>query len=145
MSVEIKKILANANATAGNANGLIAENRTELAATLRNVEKLTASLNQASEASLKPMLAKANTLADSLNALQLASTVNNLNQTIAQLQTTLADINKGQGTLGKLAKDDSLYVSLNRTVASLDSLFVDLKARPKRYVHFSLFGRKGKK
>jgi phospholipid/cholesterol/gamma-HCH transport system substrate-binding protein len=145
MSAEIKKILANTNATMGNANGLVAENRTELAATLRNVEKLTASLNQASEASLKPILAKANTLADSLNALQLATTVNNLNQTIAQLQTTLADINKGQGTLGKLAKDDSLYVSLNRTVASLDSLFVDLKARPKRYVHFSLFGRKEKK
>jgi phospholipid/cholesterol/gamma-HCH transport system substrate-binding protein len=143
MSSEVKKIMANTAQATGQASGIMADNRSQLAATMANVQKLTSSLTE-TEKSLKPLLGKVNTFADSLNALQLAGTVAKANQTVASLNQTLAAINKGQGSLGKLVYNDSLYANLNRTVVSLDSLFTDLKARPKRYVHFSLFGRKAK-
>mgnify|MGYP000639699041 CR=1 FL=1 len=56
----------------------------------------------------------------------------------------LNQINNGQGTLGKLVKNDSLYNNLNKSAAALDKLLVDLEMNPKRYVHFSVFGRSGK-
>jgi phospholipid/cholesterol/gamma-HCH transport system substrate-binding protein len=143
MSTEVKKIMANTAQATGQASGIMADNRSQLAATMTNVQKLTSSLTE-TEKSLKPLLGKVNTFADSLNALQLAGTVAKASQTVASLNQTLAAINKGQGSLGKLVYNDSLYANLNRTVVSLDSLFTDLKARPKRYVHFSLFGRKAK-
>jgi phospholipid/cholesterol/gamma-HCH transport system substrate-binding protein len=51
-------------------------------------------------------------------------------------------VTKGKGTAGQLFTNDSLYKSLNNGIASLDSLLKDVKANPKRYVHFSLFGKK---
>ena len=63
---------------------------------------------------------------------------------IANINKLLGEINQGQGSLGKLAKNDSLYNNLNRFSANLDSLMVDFRERPKRYVHFSVFGKKDK-
>jgi len=144
MSIEVKKILANTSQVTTNANGIMTDNRGQLATTMANVNRLTNSLVE-TERSLKPILGKMNTFADSLNSLQLAATVANANRTVGSLNQTLAAINKGQGSMGKFIYNDSLYANINRTVVSLDSLFYDLKARPKRYVHFSLFGRRDRK
>ena len=51
-------------------------------------------------------------------------------------------MSKGQGSAGKLMTDDSLYINLNNTLYSLDQLLQDMQANPKKYVHFSLFGKK---
>ncbi len=56
----------------------------------------------------------------------------------------LADINSGKGTLGKLKGDEALYKNVNNATASLDKLLTDFREHPKRYVHFSLFGKKEK-
>jgi phospholipid/cholesterol/gamma-HCH transport system substrate-binding protein len=56
----------------------------------------------------------------------------------------VAQINAGQGTLGKLAKNDSLYNNLNKTSEDLDKLMKDLRINPERYIHFSVFGRREK-
>ena len=53
-------------------------------------------------------------------------------------------LNSNEGTLGLLMRDKSLYNNLTATAASADSLLTDLKAHPKRYVHFSIFGKKDK-
>lgn len=74
-----------------------------------------------------------------------------LNPTIASVNTTIANVNSmveqmrsPEGTLGALMCDRSLYNRLDHTAASMDSLMIDIKAHPKRYVHFSVFGRKDK-
>jgi phospholipid/cholesterol/gamma-HCH transport system substrate-binding protein len=76
--------------------------------------------------------------------MQLGKTVNTLNTSVASLQSILRDISNGEGTLGKLTQDEALYTNLNNTASDLDALISDLKANPKRYVHFSVFGGKDK-
>jgi phospholipid/cholesterol/gamma-HCH transport system substrate-binding protein len=141
MSVEVRKIMTNTADASGQANSILAENREKIKEITTNLNKLTAQLIEA-EKSIRPLVGKMNTFADSLNAMQLASTVKNANRSLESLQKTMQAIEQGQGTLGKLVATDSLHTNLNRTLVSLDSLFIDLKARPKRYVHFSLFGKK---
>ena len=65
-----------------------------------------------------------------------------VNQTLSNVQELTAKLNSKDGTLGLLMNDDRLYFDLHNTVHSADSLLTDLKAHPKRYVHFSLFGKK---
>lgn len=77
-----------------------------------------------------------------LEQLPLDSLVSNLNQTSENLQALSAQLKSQEGTLGKLMGDPSLYNRLDSLASSADALMKDLKANPKRYVHFSLFGRK---
>ena len=67
-----------------------------------------------------------------------------LRTTLGELNRTVARINEGKGTVGRLMNDPRLYESLETASANLAALLEDLKAHPKRYVHFSLFGRKDK-
>jgi phospholipid/cholesterol/gamma-HCH transport system substrate-binding protein len=54
----------------------------------------------------------------------------------------IENLSKGRGTAGQLMTNDSLYKNLSSSLESLNRLLVDMKANPKRYVHFSLFGKK---
>ncbi len=103
-------------------------------------------------------MANAQTLTGNLAKLDVTPTISLVNNTLsstqeamAKLNTSMNDINKlttnlnsNQGTLGMLMNDDYLYTNLNRTVSAADSLLNDLKSHPKRYVHFSIFGKKDK-
>lgn len=89
-------------------------------------------------------LGNASTFAANLAALDLAGTMNQVNQTLASVQQVTDQLNSKEGSLGLLMNDPSLYNNLNATMMSADSLLVNLKAHPKRYVHFSLFGKKDK-
>ena len=147
-AVALKTLMASATQTTAGVNGIVAANSKNLSAITANAAVLTANLNTLSnnlDAQIKPILQKTSTFTDSLNAMRLGQTVSQLNSSIAGLQGIVKEINQGKGTLGKLAKDDSLYVNLDRTAANIALLMSDLKANPKRYVHFSLFGKKDKK
>ena len=78
-------------------------------------------------------------LADTMRALQLQSVVRHLDSSAYTLRDILARVAQGQGTLGKLLVEDSLYRQAQRAVQQLDSLVLDIRKQPKRYVHFSLF------
>ena len=97
------------------------------------------------------MMAKANnvldnteTLTANLAAVDVASTMRQVNQTIANVQQLTAKLNSKEGSLGLLMNDTQLYDNLNSTMRNADSLVIDLRQHPKRYVHFSVFGRKDK-
>lgn len=79
-----------------------------------------------------------------LASVDVAGTMAQVNQTLANVQALTDQLNSNNGTLGLLMRDASLYNNLNTTVGHADSLMVNLKAHPKRYVHFSLFGKKDK-
>ena len=90
------------------------------------------------------MLANANDLTRNLNDLDLAGTMAKVNNTLQNVEQMTAKLNSNVGTLGLLMRDPELYNNLNATMMHADSLMIDLKAHPKRYVHFSVFGKKDK-
>jgi len=137
----ISAVLQNLEKTSVMLNSIMDVNGKTIYSTTSNLQKLTGSLVE-TEKELKPLLSKANTLADSLNRMKLVSTIDKTNTAMAELNLMLSALNKGEGTAGKLLHDDSLYTNLNSTARDLDKLMIDLKANPKRYVHFSLFGGK---
>lgn len=144
----LKVLMAGATQTTTGVNGVIASNSKNLNTITGETAALTKNLNVIAanlDSQIKPILQKTNTFADSLNAVKLGATVSELNRSVAGLQGILNDINSGKGTVGKLAKDDSLYVNLDKTASNLSKLLGDMKENPKRYVHFSLFGKKDKK
>ncbi len=102
---------------------------------LRNdIPKMTGTFTKAGE--------NVTTLTDKMNQLDLQATLAGVNQTISSVHATMEQIKSPKGTLGKLMNDPSVYDNLNHTVQSADSLVTDLKEHPKRYVHFSVFGKK---
>ena len=132
-----------------------------IAQSLQNVEAVTGNLTVTTrrlnnllatlEGSVPDMMTRtdsilhnANTLAENLNQIDVAGTVARVDETLANVEKFTEQLNNNQGTLGLLMRDPALYNNLNSTMRSADSLLIDLKAHPKRYVHFSLFGRKDK-
>ncbi|MCG8307458.1 MAG: MlaD family protein [Cytophagales bacterium] len=93
---------------------------------------------------LQPVLANATQITDSLKTLELSETLDKTQLMLDNLNANLESLRAGEGTMGKLLHDDSLYVYLSHTARDLDRLLVDLQANPGRYVQFSVFGKKDK-
>jgi phospholipid/cholesterol/gamma-HCH transport system substrate-binding protein len=108
---------------------------------LTNLNNITSNLNR-SEQKINNILSNFSAVSDSLASSQLKTAINNAGTTLRELNLMLARINAGEGTLGKLARNDSLYHNLNKSAEHLDKLLRDLNDNPKRYVHFSIFGKK---
>lgn len=160
MMPAIEKMLPKLDSILDNINRITGD--PALQQTLANAAEITDNLKHTSESLDKLM---SNQLTGTLNNVEVLSgnlakvdvdaTVNNLNSTltdartlVGQLQKTMEDVdrqlNGTDGTLGALMNDRALYDNLNHTIQSADSLVTDLKAHPKRYVHFSVFGKKDK-
>ena len=127
-------------------------------ATLHSVEKMAANL-EVTSGQLKVLMGqdipqltgKLNTLgdnfisiSDNLKKIDYANTFNEIEQTLANVKMITEKLNSKNNTVGLLLNDPQLYNNLNATTANAASLLEDLKEHPKRYVHFSLFGKKDK-
>ncbi|WP_213277372.1 MlaD family protein [Chryseobacterium indologenes] len=140
---EIKALLSNLNktvgalqTTAGSVNNLVGHNDPKLQKVLDD-----ASLTMQSG---KVTLDKYGNLAQSIDTKQLNATIANLDATVGKLNQVIGGIDKGEGSLGKLMKDDQLYNNLNSASSNLNTLIEDMKANPKRYINFSVFGKNNK-
>jgi phospholipid/cholesterol/gamma-HCH transport system substrate-binding protein len=83
-------------------------------------------------------------LSDSLKQIKIGKISNELEQSITGLNQTLKNLNNEEGTTGKLMKDKELYDNLTKATKELELLLKDLREHPKKYVHFSIFGKKDK-
>ena len=128
---------------------------------LHNVDEITANLSTTSKElnalsaqlnhQMPSMLAKTNGIltnvegtTQKLNDIDLVATMQKVDRAMANVEQTTAKLNSNEGTLGLLMRDPELYNNMNATMQSADSLLMDMKQHPKRYVHFSVFGRKDK-
>lgn len=126
--------------------------------TLNNAEKLTASLNESTR-QLNQLMANdipqltgnavqitenLKKISDNLKGVDYAGTFARVDQTLANVHELTSKLNRKDNSLGLLLNDSSLYNGLNATAANAASLLKDLQEHPKRYVHFSLFGKKDK-
>jgi len=112
--------------------------RSRLDHIFENVESISYNL-RSNEAALNNIITNFSTLSDSLAATSFASTINNVNKTMADLANITDKINKGEGSMGLLINNDSLYVKLENASQELNLLLEDIRANPKKYVKFSLF------
>ena len=132
-----------------------------IAKSLHNVEHVTASLNTSTRElntlmaqlnrDVPGMTQRANKLMDNTNAMvenlnkvDVEQTMRKVNSTLDNVEQFTAQLNSNNGSLGLLMRDQSLYNNLNATMLSADSLLTNLREHPKRYVHFSVFGKKDK-
>ena len=108
---------------------------------LANAETVSGNLKN-STANLTGITSNFQKVSNDIAAANIKQTLDNANKAMADLQSTIASINTSQGTLGLLLHDDKMYNNLKDATANLNALFIDLKAHPKRYVSFSVFGGK---
>lgn len=118
-----------------------------LTVSTRRLNTLLGTLNRR----MPGLLAKADGVMDNaqvvtsnLSKVDVEGTMSKVNATLDNVQAFTDQLNNNTGSLGLLMRDPNLYYNLNATVKSADSLLIDLKSHPKRYVHFSVFGRKDK-
>ena len=117
----------------------------QLNATTTQLAQLSRELNRQVPAIMQHAngtLANTEQLTDKLNNIDVNSTMASVQRTLDNVEQMTAAINSRQGTLGLLLHDTSLYDNLNSTMEDADALMQDLRLNPKRYVHFSVFGKK---
>lgn len=112
-----------------------------LKSSLENINKFTAMLAENTD-KFTNTFTNLEAVSDTLAAADLYNSVNNLKLSLEKAALLMDNLNGGKGTAGKLMTNDSLYINLSGSLESLNLLLQDMKANPKRYVHFSLFGKK---
>ncbi len=138
------------NSTLRNIEGMTASLDRNLPAMQERLVVLLDNLNKNSEelskmmADMKPLLQNTTQITDSLKVLEFSSMMNKTQELLDNMNANLEGLKEGEGTMGKLMKDDSLYLYLSYTARDLDKLLLDFQANPGRYVQFSVFGKKDK-
>ncbi len=139
---KINSTIGELNITLRQVNDVIRTNKEELANTLVTTRRLIENLNDR-VSQFDPILAKGDQLMDSLNNLNLNETITSANNLLDQMTELLLEIDNGEGTLGKLANNDSLYNNLNQLLVDLDKLVIHFDQYPKDFM--KPLGRKHKK
>ena len=135
---DIAGTLHNLNVTTAELKNVVHKSGGHVTVTLANLDSITGTLN-ASRSDLRAMIANFRNVSDSLSAADLAGTIRQTKASLEHINQLLGKINRGQGTVGQLIVNDSLYRELNKSVTDLDKLLKDLKANPHRYLKFSVF------
>lgn len=154
---EVQKILPKLDSIMGHLNTLLAN--PAIAQTVNNTAEITTGLKTSTQElntllaglnkNVPAMMGKTNGILDNtqkltaeLAAVDVQTTLGKVNETLNNVQQMTEKLNSNDGSLGLLMRDASLYNNLNRTLMSADSLLVNFRLQPKRYVHFSVFGKK---
>lgn len=127
--------------TALQVDAMVGTQKSKIAGILTNMESISNNFNNNNQ-KLTNIFANLETVSDKAAKLNFEETMLKANMAVADLQSVVENINNGNGSLGKLLNDDELYNNLEDASKSLDKLIIDVKENPKRYVHFSVFGRK---
>jgi phospholipid/cholesterol/gamma-HCH transport system substrate-binding protein len=132
----IKSSIANLDATLAefkvaskSVNEMLVENKGKIKSTMTNIDKASSNFSKVS---------------DSLAKINFGRTVKKLENTLASVDKIMTDVQAGKGTLGKLAKDETLYTNFAKSSKELELLLQDLRLNPTRYINVSLFGKKNK-
>ena len=125
----LEGIITDFRQTLGSLNGLLTNSKEDLKVTLSNTKKITDDFSKMS-----------GTLAET----DLGATVKKMEATLSGLNNLLSNIEKGNGTLGKLMTDEKMYTNLTNASKEMEELLREVKLNPNRFVHISLFGKKAK-
>lgn len=108
-------------------NSMVADNQENLKITIENTRNITANFSKVSE---------------NINALDFNEIIDKADQAIGNFNEMSKKINAGEGTIGQLLNDKRMYDNLEAATGELEQLLRDIKLNPKRYIHFSVFGKR---
>jgi len=139
------------NGIMGNVEGLtstlkvtVDENKNTLTSIVGDFKKISSGFVE-DERSLKPILANFNTVSEKLSQLEIKKTMDGLDEALKKANLMFEKFNKGDGTIGAILNNDSLYTNLTKVGESLNKLLIDVRENPKRYIKLSVFPPKEKK
>lgn len=142
----LKSSIANLNSTMQEMKLFASEinaQRNKISSIITSLNQFSANLNN-NNSTINKLIANTEKTTESLSKVDIQSTVSELTSTLEQLKSTLDKVNNGSGSMAMLMNDDKLYKNLKNTIATTNNLLYDLSVHPKKYVHFSVFGRKNK-
>jgi phospholipid/cholesterol/gamma-HCH transport system substrate-binding protein len=128
----------NIESTTDNLDEIITQQRGRIEMIIKNIEAISANLKN-NEGNLDNILTNFASISDTLSKAKLSQTVHNLQNTLNQLSLITERINSGQGSIGMLVNDDSLYIELKKSSRDLNILLEDIRQNPKKYLKFSVF------
>lgn len=137
----IKLAITSLETTSYRLDTMVNSEKSKISSILTKVNTLATTLANNSD-KLANVINNFSNISDSLAKSNLTSAINNADIALGQASTIMTKINSGQGTLGMLVNNDSLYRKLDKSSEDLDKLLKDLRINPERYVRISVFGRK---
>jgi phospholipid/cholesterol/gamma-HCH transport system substrate-binding protein len=148
---EVTSALKSANKLLANVSTLMSAEKGNIQSLIKNADGVMLNANTLTKKladnsqKIENILADIEKFSGNISELELKETIESAKKTLTEISNLLASVNEGQGTLGKIVKDESLYTSIDSTINTLNSLLKDVQANPKRYVSLSLIERKDKK
>lgn len=139
----LQLVIANLNKSTASLNALLEGVNKPLSSSLNNINSITSNLKD-NNAQIQGILGNFNNFSYELNQLKLQQKISSLNETLAELKSTLAKLTNPNGTIGALMNDKKLYDRINNVALSAEILLDDVRVHPKRYVNISVFGKKNK-
>jgi phospholipid/cholesterol/gamma-HCH transport system substrate-binding protein len=136
----IKITIQNLESTSYNIDTLVASQRSRLSMIFSNVESITSNIKN-NNSKLSNIITNFSALSDTLSKAKVATTINNANKALKDVSEITQKINSGQGSLGLLLNNDSVYNNLDNSSKQLSLLLEDMRLNPSRYVSFSVFGK----
>ncbi|HCQ30293.1 MAG TPA: MCE family protein [Flavobacteriales bacterium] len=140
---QFEKTLKNLEFATRTLDTLLISEKGKIAHITSNLSAVTTTFKNNSD-NLDNTLTNLSAISDSLAAADITQTVNNAKKALADVSDIMQKINEGDGTMGKLINNDTLYYNLEKSAEDLDKLLKDMRINPGRYVHFSIFGRRDK-
>lgn len=139
----IKLTIKNLENTTYNIDTLVTTQKYKLAAIISNVESITANIKKNND-KISNIIVNFSNISDTLAKAKIASTISNADKALGEFNMILGKVNRGEGSLGMLVNNDSLYKNLNSASEQLNQLVEDVKLNPQRYINVSVFGKKQK-
>jgi phospholipid/cholesterol/gamma-HCH transport system substrate-binding protein len=128
----------NLESTTSTLDTIMTSQKIRLENILKNIESITLNLNQNKD-NFNNILTNFSSLSDTLAKIQFTETMANVNKAMKDMASISEKINRGEGTMGMLINNDSLYIELEKSSRDLNLLLEDIRLNPKKYVRFSVF------
>lgn len=139
--VSIARTLETLEKTTKTVDGLVNDQSSKISSIMTNFESISTNFKN-NNVKINTIMNNLDKVSDDLAKSNFTQTIAEANQAVLDLQVILNKVNSGNGTLSQLINDEKMYINLNNAAENLDKLMIDLKANPKRYVSFSVFGGK---
>jgi phospholipid/cholesterol/gamma-HCH transport system substrate-binding protein len=140
----LKAAIADFHSITQNIDNILKDNAPNINVAVSDLQSFASMLKENNN-KITNIIEKISTVSDNLAEAEIKQAIDSLSMVVGRVHAFVDNMNDGKGTLGQLVVNDSLYISLNNSLISLDRLLEDLKANPKKYINVTVFGRKEKK